>query len=932
MSMLHSWIFALFLFLTFVTAVKREDFKTCEQSSFCRRNRAYADLAAERESPYVVDPKSLSLTDGILRGDVRNTQTDILLEFELHLLQDRTARLRVQEKQPLKPRFDGLKDFVLVKQPSHATQTRLVKKGDNTEVLFGESLKVVIENAPFRMLFLDKDEPIISFNDRGFFNYEHLRHKKEAPPLVMQQEGAADTNTEKAEDDGSWEETWKGSTDTKPNGPSSFGLDISFLGFSHVYGIPEHATGLSLKETRGGENAYTDPYRLWNLDVFEYEIDNPMALYGSIPFMIAHNKERTVGLFWMNAAETWIDVVKLNGENLLSKLPFLSKNQKSATQTHWISESGVLDAFVFLGPNPQDIFRQYTSLTGTTIMPQLFSIAYHQCRWNYINQDDVLEVDAGFDKHDIPYDVIWLDIEHTDGKRYFTWDAAKFPDPVAMQNHLGGKGRKLVTIVDPHIKKDENYFISKEAAELNLFVKEADGKKDFEGWCWPGQSQWVDYSNPKAREWWSSKFKFDQYKGTTEYCFIWNDMNEPSVFNGPEISMPKNLIHHNGWEHRDLHNVFGTFYHAATADGLMNRTSVPKRPFVLSRAFFAGSQRFGAIWTGDNMATWEHLKASTPMILTNGITGLPFSGADVGGFFGNPESELLVRWYQAGAFQPFFRAHAHIDTKRREPWLIGDPYTGYIRDVVRERYALLPFWYTLFRRANTHGTPVVKPMFVVFPQDEPGFAIDDQYMVGDAILVKPVTDPGKEDVKVYFPAGEERWYNYYTHEKFEGHGEHTVSAPLHQIPVFYRGGHIVPRRERHRRSSTAMRLDPFTLVVALDAHGKASGSLYLDDGETFDFERGDFLDREFVFINNKLSARASPKEVLSKSQSASVDALKKVRVERVVVLGMEKVPVRIVLKEKGAERVVAFENAAGRLILRDPGCLIGNDWDLEFVF
>jgi mannosyl-oligosaccharide alpha-1,3-glucosidase len=220
-------------------------------------------------------------------------------------------------------------------------------------------------------------------------------------------------------------------------GPESVAMDITFPGFNHVYGIPEHATGLSLKETRGGEGNYNEPYRLYNSDVFEYEIDSPMTLYGSIPFMQAQKKGATVGVFWLSAAETWVDVVKTkHNPNALS-------TEKPSTQTHWISESGVLDIFVLPGPNAPWLYRQYGELTGFTAMPAMFSIAYHQCRWNYVSQDDVKDVDRKFDKFDIPYDVIWLDIEYTDGKKYFTWDPLTFGDPKSMQETLAKRDRKV---------------------------------------------------------------------------------------------------------------------------------------------------------------------------------------------------------------------------------------------------------------------------------------------------------------------------------------------------------------------------------------------------------------------------------------------------------------------------------------------------------
>lgn len=384
-----------------------------------------------------------------------------------------------------------------------------------------------------------------------------------------------------------------------------------------MYGIPEHATSLRLKKTRG-EGGYKDPYRLYNFDVFEYELDNEMALYGSIPFMISHTAKATTGVFWLNSAEGWIDVME----------------DADATRSHWFFESGIIDVFFMLAPEPSLIFEQYTSLTGTTPLPPLFSLAYHQCKWNYKSTKEVAEVDDAFDTSDIPYDVLWLDIEHTDGKRYFTWDKVHFQDPVTMQQNIGAKGRKMVTIIDPHLKKDSGYDVYASAQSQGILVKDRDNN-DYEGHCWPGASGWIDYTNPNAREWWADRFSYQKYEKSTPVLYTWNDMNEPSVFNGPEVTMHKDAIHYQNREHRDVHNVYGMYLHMATAQGLQRRNEKPVRPFVLSRAFFAGSQRFGAIWTGDNAGNWEHLAASNPMILSLSITGIAFSGADVGGFFGN---------------------------------------------------------------------------------------------------------------------------------------------------------------------------------------------------------------------------------------------------------------------------------------------------------
>ena len=537
-----------------------------------------------------------------------------------------------------------------------------------------------------------------------------------------------------------------------------------------------------------------------------------MTLYGSIPFMQAHKKDSTVGVFWLNAAETWVDVVKSK------KNPKAISTETRSTHTHWFSESGLFDVFVLPGPTAGQVYQQYGALTGFTTLPPAFSLAYHQCRWNYVSQDDVKDVDRKFDQFDIPYDVIWLDIEYTDGKKYFTWDPLTFSDPVDMQNHLAMRDRKLVVIIDPHIKNEAGYKINSQLDEKGLAVKDKEGAKSYDGWCWPGSSHWIDAFNPAAVSWWKQLFDIKKFPFATKNLHIWNDMNEPSVFNGPETTMPKDNIHHDSWEHRDVHNLNGMTFHNATYEGLVARFGKGNemRPFVLTRSFFAGSQRTAAMWTGDNGADWDHLAQAFPMILNQGISGMPFAGADVGGFFGNPSKELFTRWYQAGAFYPFFRGHAHIDAKRREPYIVEEPYRSIVRDAIRLRYSLLPVWYTAFQRASVEGMPVIRPHFVEFPNDEAGFAIDDQFFLGDSgILTKPVVKEGADSVDIYIP-DDEPYYDYTNYAVYKGRGQKRIPAPLDSIPILTRGGHIFPRKDRHRRSSGLMKYDPYTLVVSIN--------------------------------------------------------------------------------------------------------------------
>ncbi|KAI9311317.1 glycosyl hydrolases family 31-domain-containing protein [Dichotomocladium elegans] len=817
------------LWTTIVASMKKEDFKTCSQSGFCRRNRAYADMAmtsTDFVSPYKLMTESVLLDDSHVYADIQNTETDVILTLDVHVLQDNTARVRINEKNPLKARYEDHIQYTLVGEPVAQAAQAITKDDAEGRVIItlDPSRSIVIYPSPIRIEFMVDGAPIVSFNDRGLFHFEHLRTKDTHKPKMIEKvnEDGSVEETEAPWESDLWEESFKTWTDPKPNGPESIALDITFHDFAHVYGIPEHASSLSLKETRGGENAYTEPYRLYNTDVFEYAVDSPTSLYGAVPLMVAHRVGASAGVFWMNPSETWVDIIKTKSEPKSSMQKVLSFGKKPAektsTKTHWISEAGVLDVFVFFGPSTKDILRQYTRLTGRPVLPQEFSLGYHQCRWNYINQKDVLEVDGQFDAHDMPYDVIWLDIEYTVERKYFTWEKSKFPEPIGMEQALDKKNRKLVVIIDPHIKRQDGYRICDEAKN-KLFVKQPSGA-DYEAWCWPGQSSWVDFHGADAREWWKQQFRFDKFSGTQENVHIWNDMNEPSVFNGPEITMQKEMIHAGNWEHRVLHNLYALLSFAATSDGVKERTGVHKRPFVLTRGFYAGAQRYGAVWTGDNMADWDGLYYSTPMSLTNSMGGIVFTGADVPGFFGNPSQELLVRWYQAAVFQPFFRGHAHIDTKRREPYLSPEPYRSMTRSALRERYALLPYWYTLFFEASKNGTPMMRPMFMEFPDDEALFATEDQFMLGGGIMVKPITAEGAIETDIYFP-GNQPWYDCQTFEPVHQTGLNKVDAPLEKIPAYYRGGYIIPRRERVRRNTYSMKLDPFTLVVALDHEASA---------------------------------------------------------------------------------------------------------------
>lgn len=994
--------FCLFLFLSLpepISAVDRNKFRRCDQTAFCTRLRGGSNYAQNQKYHIRAETVSFDQATAKLVGDIQNGLQPLqpALAFTISFLaatsspQVPTAsaiRFTVKEKQGKYERYqvrDVVQDYML-QSPSitptvhltstHAeatwTQVGVGESYDQTDVLLKQSqvshqMKMTLQYNPFQLKFFVDNELVMLANSKNLMQFEQYRDRnprpEHLPATPVSHEGTTVTHdgvqadhtghstpeqppqqpTELSleqmpfpyDEPGMWEESFGGHTDGKSKGPAGLSLDVSFPFANHVYGIPEHASSLALKGTKGQKNGdYTEPYRLYNLDVFEYELNEPMALYGAVPLILAHGSKATTGVFWLNAAETFVDISDSNVEGVDSGLFSSAPPQKDV---QWISESGLFDVFFFLGPTPSDVHYQYATLTGLPHLPPLYSIGYHQCRWNYKNEEDVANVDAGFDQHDIPYDVLWLDIEHTDAKKYFTWDHSLFPNPRQMQENLKKKERRLVTIVDPHIKRDGNYHVHTEATSLGHYVKNKHNS-DYEGWCWPGSASYLDFVQPEVRSFWAKKFSYDSYPHSTSSLSIWNDMNEPSVFNGPEVTMPKDNLHLQGTvEHRDVHNQYGMYVHMGTFQGLLERDNYQQRPFVLTRAFFAGSQRYAAVWTGDNTADWGHLAASQPMLLSHSIAQIPFIGADIGGFFKDPDAQLLARWYQAAIFHPFFRGHAHIDTKRKEPWVFGEPYTTIIGQAIKTRYSYLPFLYTLFYLNSQTGMTPMRPLWVHFSKDQQTFDLEDQYLVGSSILVKPVTQPDQSTSIVYLPQNpntSELWYDLDTDKSYPGGQTVNVLTPLTTIPIFQRGGSIIPKKERARRSSHLMRRDPFTLVIALDAKGEAFGSLFMDDGISYNYKVGKSAVRQFKFSNNILSGTGiAPVSGSFEGEDAWI--------ERVVILGWkaDSIPTQATVSGVGANgetvnnklaQVHAVNNNR-RIVIRKPEIRVAQDFTISLA-
>ncbi|XP_022900640.2 neutral alpha-glucosidase AB [Onthophagus taurus] len=888
----------------FVGAVDKGNFKTCDQSSFCRRLR---NISIDN-SKYVLDLEALKVYDNVVEAQLKNTEADVTFKFSLQALAGDTFRMQVDEIQPLHPRYKV--EVALEKDPEPKKIELLDRNNEQVSIKAGNN-KVILKSNPFKAEFYENDQIAAIVNSRGLFQIEHLREK---PAEGTEVEG---------QDPGAWEENFKSHQDSKPRGPEAVGVDITFPGALRAYGIPEHADKFALRTTgKGG----LEPYRLYNLDVFEYELDSTMAIYGSVPVLYGHGPEHTIGVFWLNSAETWVDINNSKDANVVSSLVNLMSGTKteSRVDVHFMSESGIVDLFILMGPTFGDAIRQYATLTGVAPLPQYNTLGYHQCRWNYNDEEDVKMVIENMDIHDFPVDYIWLDIEYTDGKKYFTWDPIRFPHPLEMQANLTKTGRRLITIIDPHIKRESGYFVHEEALANGYYIKNKDGNV-YEGWCWPGSSSYMDVFNPVVQDYFADLYSFERFKGSSDALYIWNDMNEPSVFNGPEITMPKDLLHYGGWEHRHLHNIHSLYTNLITYNGLMKRTP-NKRPFTLTRAHFAGTQRYAAIWTGDNAAEWSHLVASIPMCLSEAVAGISFCGADIGGFFHNPDQELLLRWYQAAAWLPFVRAHAHIDTKRREPYLYSEDVQRRIRSALRQRYAHIPLWYTLFWEHSITGDPVIRPLVYHYPKDVNVVDIESQLLIGNSVMARPVTESQATNVNIYFPGGPtEIWYDIEDYRAFTGQGNVNLPVSLDKVPVFYKGGSIIPRKDRPRRASTLMHDDPFTIYVALDSNKSATGTLYVDDYETFGYKNKEFLYIRFDYKDNTLTSTFINKDASYPTKEW---------IERVVIIGAPKTIKHAKLVSKGLGTVkleTSYINDDKALVIRKPAVSLRETFTISLV-
>jgi len=591
-------------------------------------------------------------------------------------------------------------------------------------------------------------------------------------------------------------------------------------------------------ETAGPLNKRGSTTTFWNTDDPNHTYATE-ALYVSIPFLISTRRGAHYGIFWDNTHRTNFNLGQTTDEK------------------HYILESaaGEIDYYFFAGDSIRDIVRGYTELTGRMWMPPRWALGFQQSRWSYGSADDVLNVARSFRKRKIPCDAIYCDIDYMDGYRVFTWNPKTFPKPREMTERLSKMGFKLVTIIDPGVKNDNGYIICREGKKKGMFLENAVGGW-FTGKVWPGECVFPDFTNPRVRTWWG---QWHEQLLDVGVAGIWNDMNEPAVWDHPDGTMPLDVPHdYEGYHatHARAHNVYG-FNMARACHEALRGLRPNERPFVITRAAYAGIQRYSMVWTGDNQSLWEQLAVSIPECLNLSLSGVPFCGPDVGGFGRDCTGELLARWTQAGAFFPFFRNHTAVGTRRQEPWAFGKEVEDICRRYISLRYQLLPYIYNLFREATLAGTPIMRPLFWEFPNDSKSYSVDDQFLLGSSWLVAPIVKPGATMRAVYLPEGQ--WYDYWTKRLIEGGQYVGASAPLEKLPLYVRAGSILPMTKPIEHTNQAIK------EVVLDVYpgNETTGYLYEDDGASFDFEHGAYSLTRFAWMDGKLRVKREMKGLRS---------------------------------------------------------------------
>jgi alpha-glucosidase len=577
---------------------------------------------------------------------------------------------------------------------------------------------------------------------------------------------------------------------------------------------------IGLGEKTGNLDRRGTAYTNWNTDSFAYR-DGADPLYSTVPFYVGIHHGLAYGIFFDNSYQ--------------SDFNFGASNNRFAS---FSAHGGEMNYYFIHEPKVADIIRDYTALTGRMPLPPLWSLGYQQNRYSYYPESEVMRIAQTLREKQIPADGITLDIHYMDRYKLFTWDAARFPDPSGMIKRLGKMGLKTTVIIDPGVKVEKGYAAYERGLAEGIFAKYPDGSY-YTGEVWPGWCHFPDFTSEKARHWWQREVSTFARSGVAG---LWNDMNEFATW-GQKV--PNNvLFDFDGapTTHRQAHNVYGLEMVRASYEGM--KTALGRRPFILTRSGYAGLQRYSAIWTGDNRAEEDHMLLGVRLLNSLGVSGVPFTGMDVGGFTGSATRELFVRWMQVGAFTPYFRNHAAIDTKSSEPWSYGQDVLDISREYVNLRYRLMPYLYSAFHDAAATGAPVMRTLAIDYTHDARVYdpAFQNQYLFGQSLLVAPFGGTPRFG-KVYFPEGQ--WYDLYTDELQEGSRDRIIELPLEKLPVYVKAGSVVPVQSLVQ-STSEKPSGPLALHIYKGDTG-SSTVYYEDDGESFEYQKGAYYSRTIAY-------------------------------------------------------------------------------------
>ena len=743
-------------------------------------------LACLAETDWAIDFNGLEQIGPIT--SLKKTETGVTFncrdnsQVQVTVLAHDLVRVRASFRAPLPARDHS---WAIAKEEWERTEFTIIERPDEVLIITDE-LEVVVRRSPLRIEFRDaQTHRVINADER---------------PMMYDPKGTTVAASKR-------------------------------LGFDeHFYGLGEKAARLDKRR---------EQFTMWNADTPGYR-EGTDPIYQSIPFYIGWEAGAAYGIFFDNSYRTYFDF-----------------GRSSQMYSAFSADGGEMNYYFFHGPSIKKILGRYTELTGRMPLPPLWALGHQQSRWSYYPQAMAEQVVREYRERDLPLDVLHLDIDYMSGYRVFTFNTERFPDPRGFTDKLLRQGVKVITIVDPGIKyqppapgaekqssgsprpelaaQDKSYYVFNQGMEKNYFLKRQNGQLYIPK-VWPGESVFVDYTLPDARRWWGDLHRAYTDNGISG---IWNDMNEPSDFTDQTGKAQMDVVNYDEGEnstHAKNRNVFALLMARATYEGL-ERLQPDKRPYIITRAAYAGIQRYSTMWTGDTNSTWDALALSVPMFQTLGLSGEAFVGADIGGFIGRGNGELLTRAYQVGFLTPFCRNHKVIDGYDQEPWRFGNYYEDIIRKYLKLRYRLLPFLYTALEEAHRTGLPLFRPLLLNYQQDYNTLNLDDEFMIGEDLLVAPVLKPDVTSRMVYLPAGV--WVDYWTGERYSGEQMIRAEAPLEVVPMFVRSGAIIPMGPEMNYVGEK-RVDPLTFEIYADEKRGAATVLYEDDGTSPAYQRGVF--------------------------------------------------------------------------------------------